>query len=80
LSHYLERAASDKLQIRNHERLEARPEAAPRAAYSPRDGAHLAVVLGEQDDDAVRFSETVGAKDDAVVAVAPRCERRFGHG
>ena len=37
-------------------------------------GAHLAVALGEEDDDAVGLAQAVGAQDDALVAEEAHCE------
>ena len=50
------------------ERLEAGPELAPRAPHPLGHRPHLAVVLGEQDDDPVGLAQAVGAQHHPPVA------------
>ena len=50
------------------QRLEAGAELRGGLAHALGHGAHLAVALGQEDDDAVGLAQAVGAQDDALVA------------
>ena len=49
------------------ERLEPRAELRRGLAHALGHGAHLAVALGQEDDDAVGLAQAVAAQDDALV-------------
>ena len=50
------------------ERLEPRAELRRGLAHALGDGPHLAVALGQEDDDAVGLAQAIAAQDDALVA------------
>src|SRR3954470_8347537 len=50
-------------------RLDPRAQPGAGLAHALRDGAHPAVLAGQQGDDPVRLTELLGAQDDALVAV-----------
>ena len=50
------------------QRLQAAAELRGGLADALGDGAHLAVALGQEDDDLVGLAQAVGAQDDALVA------------
>ena len=55
------------------QRLEAGAELRGGLAHALGHGAHLAVALGQEDDDAVGLAQAVGAQDDALVAEEAHC-------
>ena len=60
------------------ERLEAGAELRGGLAHALGHGAHLAVALGQEDDDAVGLAQSVGAQDDALVAKEAHCRVFWG--
>jgi hypothetical protein len=62
------------LKINRHEGFEACPELAARPPDAFCDGAHLAVLPGQENDDPVCFTELVRTKDDAFRPVGSRGE------
>ena len=76
LGHDVQGLAGHELQVRHHERLQPGPEL---GCWSPDPLGHgpdLAVVLGQQGDDAVRLPQLVGAQHDGVITVGARCKGR----
>ena len=62
-------AAGNQLEVHDHKGLKPGAEAAGRAPDTLGDRADLAVVLGQDGDDAVRLAQLVGAQHHAVVTV-----------
>src|SRR4029079_15079606 len=72
LGDHVELAAPVALQHHMTSGLEPGPEAAAALADPPGDGAHLAVALGHERDDAVGLAELDRAQDDTLIAVEAR--------
>ena len=68
------RPSGDQLEVGHHEGLQPGAEAAAGAADALGHRPDLAVVLGQQRDDAVRLAQFVGAQHDGVVTVGARCK------
>ncbi len=69
LLHDVEGASGVQLHIGDHERLQTCAEARRRTAHALRDRTHLAVPAAQHRDDAVGFTQLVGAQDHDVVAI-----------
>ncbi len=66
----VEGAAFVELHIRHHERLEPSAEAGRRAPHALGDRPDLAVAAAQQREDAIGFTQLVGAQDHDLVAVS----------
>ena len=69
LLHDVERAADVELPVDHHERLEPGAESRAGAPHALRDRADLAVAAAQHRDDAVGFTQLVGAQHDGFVAI-----------